>query len=271
MGAEIWIIESLRPGDRTTGSLLSSKIKNSDAALTRQLQVKLLTPKSLKEFSDCLNDVLQSAAAGNHPVLHIEAHGNQYGLQLTNDDLIDWPDLSVPLAKINDMMKGWLVVTVAACSGGHMARTVLNTARAPFFALVGPPEEIEEDVLLNDYTEFYIEFCKTRSLTKAMWALNSFGASKRNYFFTTHRSCFVRLFEERITEKISSMERSQRIARLASTLVAASATPEEISAAHHTATKVVDNPTESAFRAWRQFVFADKYPENLDLFPFPFP
>ncbi|MFD0130936.1 hypothetical protein ACFVHT_18435, partial [Bacillus subtilis] len=70
MGAEIWIIESLRPGDRTTGSLLSSKIKNSDAALTRQLQVKLLTPKSLKEFSDCLNDVLQSAAAGNHPVLH---------------------------------------------------------------------------------------------------------------------------------------------------------------------------------------------------------
>lgn len=231
MGAEIWIIESLRPGDRTTGSLLSSKIKNSDAALTRQLQVKLLTPKSLKEFSDCLNDVLQSAAAGNHPILHIEAHGNENGLQLTNDDLIDWPDLSVPLAKINDMMRGWLVVT----------------------------------------TEFYIEFCKTRSLTKAMWALNSFGASKRNYFFTTHRSCFVQLFEERITEKISSMERSQRIARLASTLVAASATPEEISAAHHAATKVVDNPTESAFRAWRQFVFADKYPENLDLFPFPFP
>jgi len=271
MGNEIWIIESLRPGDLNTGSLLASEILNRDTALKRQLQVKLLTPKSLKEFSDCLNDVLQSAAAGNHPILHIEAHGDENGLQLTNDDLIDWPDLSLPLAKINDAMKGWLVVTVAACSGGHMARTVLNTTRAPFFALVGPPETIEDSQLLNDYTEFYIEFYKTRSLTKARWALNSFGSSKQIYFFTTHRSCFVQLFEGRITEKISSMERARRIARLAATLATASATAEERSAAHHAATEVVENPREFALRAWRQFVFADKYPENLDLFPFPFP
>lgn len=225
----------------------------------------------MKDFNDCLNDVLQSAAAGSHTLLHIEAHGDENGLQLANNDLIDWPDLSLPLAKINDVMKGRLVVTVAACSGGHMAKTVLNTTRAPFLALVGPPETIGDFDLLNDYTEFYLEFDKTRSLTKARWALNSFRDSEKSYFFTTNRSCFAQLFEERIKEKLSPKEQARRIAKLASRLTTPSASLEEIVAAHSAATEVVRSPREFAFRAWRQFVFADKYPENLDLFPFPFP
>lgn len=271
MGIEIWIIESLRPGDLTTGTLLANEILKRDVAIKKGLQVKLRTPKNVKEFNDCLNDVLQSAAAGCHTILHIEAHGDENGLQLANNDLIDWPDLSLPLAEINEVMKGWLVVTVAACSGGHMARTVLNTTRAPFLALVGPPETIGDFDLLHDYTEFYLEFDKTRSLTKARWALNSFTDSEQIYFFTTNRSCFVQLFEERITEKLSPKEQARRITKLASTLATPSASPEERSAAHIAATEVVGNPREFAFRAWRQFVFADKYPENLDLFPFPFP
>lgn len=152
-----------------------------------------------------------------------------------------------------------------------MARTVLYTTRAPFLALVGPPEKIVDVDLLNDYTEFYVEFDKTRSISSARWALNSLSNSEQIYFFTTNRNCFVQLFEKRITENLSPEERSLRATELVSTLVMPTATPEERDAAHSAATTVIGDPREFVLRAWRRFVFADKYPENLDLFPFPFP
>lgn len=173
MTTEVWILESLRTNDKKTGSLLGKAILDRDPCSGRSIKVEHRQPSNSVEFFENLSEIVTSAANGNFSILHIEAHGSADCLQLSDNSIVRWVDLSAPLIEINEHLRGNLIVTVAACSGANMAITALHSVRSPFLAVVGPAETIYDNELLADYTEFFFEFDKTRSITKAR-ALNAF-------------------------------------------------------------------------------------------------
>lgn len=269
MAKEVWILESLRTDDRKTGKELQQAILKGESPLRHSITTNFYTPSSRTEFLSALDQILSSAGTGKLPILHIEAHGDEAGLQFSNDDIIDWADLSKPLIAINDQLKGNFVVTVAACSGAYLARTVLHSMRAPFFAVLGPGSTLTDSELIEDYAEFYSELNKTHSITKARWALNAYKTYNETYFFSTAPYMFAELYREKWSKKLSQNEINQSIKHLADRLCESS--PElDVNKAKEVAKQVLSNSRRFVQNAWEIFMFIDKYPENRDLFEFPF-
>jgi len=51
------------------------------------------------------------------PILHLSAHGDRNGIQLSNGDLIDWASLGGLLQPINRALGGALIVAMSCCEG----------------------------------------------------------------------------------------------------------------------------------------------------------
>jgi hypothetical protein len=57
------------------------------------------------------------ARDGYLPVLHISAHGNDDGIQLSDKTILNWNDLRDLLLPINKALKGALILCMSSCSG----------------------------------------------------------------------------------------------------------------------------------------------------------
>ena len=76
---------------------------------------------------------------GRVPILHISAHGGDEGIQLSNKDVLLWPDLKNLLVPLNKALGGGLLVCMSSCHGFAGIRMAMHPddPDLPFFALVG--------------------------------------------------------------------------------------------------------------------------------------
>ncbi len=268
MPIEIWILESLPAGDTQTGTLLRDAILERAPASKQVINVHHRAPFGGPEFMAVFDEITASVARGNYPILHLEAHGNEDGLGLANGELIEWKALSAPLVRLNDLLKAQLIITVAACSGGHMARTAAESVRAPFLAVLGPSTEIWDNELYADYCQFYFEFDRTRSVVNARWALNAYKIAEQDYYFSTAMNIFTQFAQYRNAQPESPKERRARMAKIAARTAAKD---PSIDASEMEALLVAQFPEPGAYdlQLWNIFMFIDKYPENARIFPFP--
>lgn len=81
-------------------------------------------------------------ARSDIPIIHISAHGNQDGIQLTDGAFLAWAELRKTLARINDELRSLLILCMSSCEGFGAARMAFNLEPLPFFALIGPTEKI---------------------------------------------------------------------------------------------------------------------------------
>lgn len=268
MSTEIWILESLPAGDTQTGTLLRDAILERAPDSKKTLSVYHRTAVNTSELLATFDEISASVTDGNYPILHIEAHGNEEGLGLANGEIIGWKDLSAPLIRLNELLRAQLIVTVAACSGGLMARTAAESVRAPFLAVLGPSTEIWDNELYADYCQFYFEYDKTRSITKARWAMNSFKTATQDYYFSTAMNIFTQFAHYRNAQPESPGDRRKRMIEIAKRMAAKDPT---IDVQEMEALLVEQFPDQRAFDLdlWNRFMFIDRYPENSHTFPFP--
>ena len=85
MQTQLWILESLRPDDAKTGRRLRDAVLDRDPLSKNGIRVHFRAPENRKEFLSCLEEIFVAANEGGYPVLHIEAHGGEDCLQLSND------------------------------------------------------------------------------------------------------------------------------------------------------------------------------------------
>lgn len=269
MSTQLWILESLKPHERSTGEELRQFVLNRGDSFPGRISVEMTKPWSRSQFMDVLERMFQSADEGNFPILHVEAHGGEDGLYLASGEMIEWDELSIPLIKINRRLRGNLIITVAACWGGYMARTTLSATRAPFLVVVGPETKIYDSHLIHDYSHFYYEFVGMRSLTKARWALNAFKKANQTYFVSTASHCFTELMRSRLTNSRTAEENASRIEELVAKALASD--PDcDVESAREVAEAITLDTNRFLRIAWDLYVYADEYPKNKDLFPFPF-
>jgi hypothetical protein len=73
------------------------------------------------------------------PIVHISAHGAQSGLQLSNGDVITWPQLRELLLPVNKSLGGHLFLCMSACEGYSACQMAmeLEGGEHPYVALIG--------------------------------------------------------------------------------------------------------------------------------------
>jgi len=75
------------------------------------------------------------------PILHISAHGDSEGIQLSDGTVIPWANLRQLLVPINTALNNGLLVCLSCCegySGTRMAMSVEDEGY-PFYAIVATP------------------------------------------------------------------------------------------------------------------------------------
>ena len=97
--------------------------------------------------------------SGMIPVLHLEAHGGNLGLEGPDGtggaELLSWDELTKPLQRLNLPTRCNLIVVVAACTGFAGIQALVRGHRAPAVALVGPDAQVMPSSLLSGAKEFY--------------------------------------------------------------------------------------------------------------------
>jgi len=152
---EVWILEWLHPQDRMTGRQLHNWLQHQRPSWSMYVSCG-----SKAEILAALATVTNRARQSNLiPLLHIEAHGDEDGLEGPDGtggaDFLCWEELADPLQQLNLATACNLVVFIAACTGFAGIKAFYRGPRAPAVALVGPVDRIMDGDLLRGTKEFY--------------------------------------------------------------------------------------------------------------------
>lgn len=178
---KILVIDSIPSGELNTARQLVEDLKTYATAYAPSPLIEYVRAETgddlIEKISHCRNDVL---AQDIIPVLHIECHGNEYGFQLADGAFVDWAELKLHITELNVATKLNLMIAVAACTGGAIAKTVRMSDRAPFWGFIGPTMAISSEDLRKAYSTLYLKLLQTKSATKAFEA---FAASTKTGLF----------------------------------------------------------------------------------------
>lgn len=183
----IVVIESLRTGELLTGTQLYQDVLvpiayRSYPADSRPL-LELHQPKTKSAFLDCLAQVSRWCIEGRHsPVLHVECHGGDDLLESGSGETIPWDELRDPLISINKASRMNLLVTLGACRGLALAKTLTPTNPAPATIIIGPDSDVSAGLIARGYQAFYEILLGDLDAGEAYKALRGYTSNNRPVF-----------------------------------------------------------------------------------------
>jgi hypothetical protein len=185
------IIESLDENEEKTGTTLHSETIKYKQFQEPNLSSFLYCPKTSEEFFKVLDEIKEKIINENlFPLIHIECHGGEDGIQLASKEIVSWVDLFTKTTEINIELKNRLVLFLAMCSGIAIIGKVNPELRAPFKAIVGTTSIISPKDLLLKYEEFYNNFFFSFDIVGSVKEMNEVGDSKNTFHFITSEFCF---------------------------------------------------------------------------------
>jgi hypothetical protein len=265
----VYVIQSLRPTDTETGTLLYYSVVEPNA---QQRNVCFRTPSTKQEFLDVLEDIRNELLVRRHvsvsaPIIHIEVHGGPDGIQLGNDDRISWNELKVPLQRINVISQMNTLVVLSACKGIFLINTIQPHERSPAFAVIGPENEPDANDLLDDIGAFYRVFLASNGDFDFEQAWQKLGESARvSWKRYTANEVFrfvYRQFESMWTTPEAVEKRKDGIM----SQLAAVHGDVEMEELERKATEWSTNPEPHFDIVKHPFYMIDLFPENAERFP----
>lgn len=161
-GVSVYIIES--PSDKNIfygqyiGRLLIEALQSIGVKYYYRL---IVSKRTFLEAISLMKNIIQNKEI---PFLHLGAHGNPNGIQLTDNTFINWDELKKILEPINDLLNGGLCIGISSCSGFNACRMAMNfSEKLPFFALIGPTKEIPIEDATVAFVTFYFRLLKKES------------------------------------------------------------------------------------------------------------
>jgi hypothetical protein len=154
------IIEWLPLDDRHTGTELYLRLQEHE-----RFKIVLDKCASKAEVFKALERVAANCRAGNHPIVHFEAHGDgrnsdwSEGLmgpaQPGGEELLSWKELAPSLRQLNLLTRFNLQVVAAACYGGSAINAVESPMAMPYTAILGFIATVGDRDLFNSMRELY--------------------------------------------------------------------------------------------------------------------
>lgn len=151
----VYVLESLRPGDLKTGAQLFDELI-FPRAVRMGIEAEYKPVHSRRDLISVIRLILSATAHSNHrPIIHLETHGTEEGIQLADGEVVPWRSIIPLLREINLASENNLIVVAMACRGWYLTGSLLPSERAPLFMLVGPPEIVSAGDLAQATRRFY--------------------------------------------------------------------------------------------------------------------
>lgn len=172
----IYIIESLQPNDKLTGTDLHNDLLRYQSIVHPDFESVLKNPKNKKEWYQLFKEIEEDCSQnGNSPIIHFEVHGDRdkKGLVLTSCELVTWEELYQNLVPINIAIKNELFITMAVCFGNFWLSSAFLNRPTAFRGIVGSFYELKVSDLVIRYEAFYQELFYSFDFNRAYDALKS--------------------------------------------------------------------------------------------------
>jgi hypothetical protein len=194
----VYIIESPSAEDlyhkRFEGESLAKTLSLSGISSSHKLAVNIDSFKA--SFYVGLVEYFKSS--GIPPIVHISAHGNGQGIQLTSKEIVSWDLLRELLLPINKVLRGGLILCLSSCQGSSGCVMSMKDDEFPFIGVVantGSPLWSETNIA---YASFYHLFAKGLSLHDAVYGMKK---ASNNHNFKFIKSKIARQAYLRIIQK----------------------------------------------------------------------
>lgn len=210
---KLWVIESLKEGELQTGTNLINNQLSIAKLNHPDLKIVLEKPITKSDFINVLAGIRTEVCVNSdYPMLHIECHGCPDGLGVASGELVEWDELREVLIEINRACKLNLVIVLAACNGAHLINVSLKMDRAPFWAIIGPENEVKAGDVEKDFGAFYSTFFESLDGDAAVDALNSGVERKeRKYHFLSAPGLFSKAYTKYYKSHCIGKGRQKRI------------------------------------------------------------
>jgi hypothetical protein len=170
---QVYIVESPSSqdlfDDRSEGKLIQQALAIAEIRTTLKVAV------DEKRFTDALlacGEELKSQQA-DVPVLHISAHGNEKGIQLTNKEFLAWADLEKRLAELNEALHGQLILCMSSCEGARAWNMALNHNPRAYSVLIGSEEKPTWSETAIGFAAFYHLLAVGKTVKGAVDGMNA--------------------------------------------------------------------------------------------------
>lgn len=180
----IYVIESLEDNERQTGTELYNDIIQRYAEYYKS-DTKLVSShfkvSSKSEFLDLLNHCKSIIPNMNLGLLiHIESHGSEDGIWLSNGDMVSWSQLQEYLIDINFTADNMLYISMANCYGRFLHKTIDLSKKVPFCAFISASIEVRPSQIGEYFEPFFDKLIQSRDFISAYKSRENF---KSKFFY----------------------------------------------------------------------------------------
>lgn len=183
----VFVIESPSAVDlyhrRSEGDLVRQAVELNGISCVHKTAI------SMTAFDACLKIGLSEAMQalpGFIPVLHISAHGDTEGIQLSDGYVLNWGSLKEHLRPINQALGGSLIVCMSSCEGYMGVRMAMypEDPQLPYYALIGCGSKPTWAETAVAFSTFYHQLSRGEHITVAVDAMRI--ASGNSMFWLEH-------------------------------------------------------------------------------------
>lgn len=263
--SNVWIVEWLPADEPNTGRTLHEWMNER-----RQGWSAYFSCQTKKEVIAAIAYGTEHAQRNDmRPVLHIEAHGDDAGLEgpdgCGGTELLTWDELTEPLQRLNLATRCNLVVVVAACTGFAGVQALQRGPRAPAVALVGPDAPVMPSNLLWGAKEFYRCWLDENPRLAEIAESASREAGTVTFEWEPFAILAYDAFVESLIKSMRPVERRKRMERLRRRMLSESGLPNS-AIDKRLATMPPLPPWEGLQQAWNEMFMIDLYPTNQERF-----
>jgi len=271
----VHIVEWLRPGDRSTGWDLYNEIEPLGIVSNPQISVSFDRITTRMEFLSLLRRFeADLRSTGRVPLLHVETHGSDGGIGVSDAEGFAFADLMNALIPLNRLTGLRLFVVLSACEGIWGIKMLQPAERAAFLALVGPNRRISESELATAMQVFYRRLLTSRDGDGAIQAMNAAIDPDRPTFGAFNAElAFKSIYQEFWAQKCTPQALAQRAESIVAALQAQSRierghglSRSELAKARALAHRHIGDHRRHFDRFRREFFFIDVCPENHERF-----
>lgn len=262
---QILVVDSIPAGELNTAKRLMDDLGSYSVAYAPSPAVKYLRVETgdelIEQINSCRKDAIEQDII---PMLHIECHGCEDGFKFADGSRADWEKLKLPITELNVATGLNLMIAVAACTGGALAKALRMSDRAPFWGLIGPTKDVMPATLEKAYRALYLTLLSTKSPAKAVKAMDA--ATEPGLFWrTTAQGLFENGWASYKKQYCTPTALNHRAKRMQERIIHLSA--KKPPSLEELRTRLVKHEPK-AFEQYRaSFFMYDLFPEHQTRFP----
>ena len=163
----LYIIESLRENDTKTGLALYEDVKLQEY-IHEHVHVEYFSLETAEEWDELMAAILTDCITKEiYPIIHLEIHGDEFGIQFTNNECRSREVVGEQFRRINIATGCNLFLTLGVCKGLYVLFSTKIDKPMPFCGAVGSFEKMVAGDIQLRYAEFYETFFRTFDITQA--------------------------------------------------------------------------------------------------------